>query len=91
MTSTQATPELSYLEHRMAMYRSQVALRRFEQRGLRPLSRELREGTSHLSIGQEAIAAGVRRDAPTTDVPTYRGHAHTLARGVPMTPVFAEN
>jgi len=21
---------------------------------------------------------------------TYRGHAHTLARGVPMTPVFAE-
>jgi len=21
---------------------------------------------------------------------TYRGHAHTLARGVPMTPVLAE-
>ena len=32
MTSATAAPELSYLEQKVAMYRSQVALRRFEQR-----------------------------------------------------------
>ena len=40
----------------------------------------------------EAIAAGfgaaMREDDYT--FATYRGHAHTLARGVPMTPVLAE-
>ncbi len=92
MTSTQAAPELSYLEHKVAMYRSQVALRRFEQRAYDLFLENYVKGTSHLSIGQEAIAAGVAAAMRPTDwtFATYRGHAHTLARGVPMTPVFAE-
>jgi pyruvate dehydrogenase E1 component alpha subunit len=92
MTSTHATAELSYLEHKMAMYRSQVALRRFEQRAYDLFLENYVKGTSHLSIGQEAIAAGVAAAMRPTDYTfaTYRGHAHTLARGVPMTPVFAE-
>ncbi len=92
MTSTQAAPELSYLEHKVAMYRSQVALRRFEQRAYDLFLENYVKGTSHLSIGQEAIAAGVAAAMRPSDwtFATYRGHAHTLARGVPMTPVFAE-
>ncbi len=92
MTSATAAPELSYLEQKVAMYRSQVALRRFEQRAYDLFLENYVKGTSHLSIGQEAIAAGVAAAMRPTDwtFATYRGHAHTLARGVPMTPVFAE-
>src|SRR5580693_3149591 len=92
MTSATAAPELSYLDHKVAMYRCQVALRQFEQRAYDLFLENYVKGTSHLSIGQEAIAAGVAAAMRPTDwtFATYRGHAHTLARGVPMTPVFAE-
>jgi pyruvate dehydrogenase E1 component alpha subunit len=92
MTSTHAAPELSYLDHKVAMYRCQVALRQFEQRAYDLFLENFVKGTSHLSIGQEAIAAGVAAAMRPTDwtFATYRGHAHTLARGVPMTPIFAE-
>ena len=50
------------------------------------------KGTSHLSLGQEAIAAGfgvaMRPDDWTFC--TYRGHAHTLARGASMAGVLGE-
>jgi pyruvate dehydrogenase E1 component alpha subunit len=54
--------------------------------------RQLVKGTSHLSLGMEAIAAGFGAAMRSDDYTfaTYRGHAHTLARGVPMTPVLAE-
>jgi pyruvate dehydrogenase E1 component alpha subunit len=54
--------------------------------------RQLVKGTSHLSLGMEAISAGFGAAMRTDDYTfaTYRGHAHTLARGVPMTPVLAE-
>jgi TPP-dependent pyruvate/acetoin dehydrogenase alpha subunit len=92
MTTTQSAPELSYLDQKIAMYRCQVALRQFEQRAYDLFLENYVKGTSHLSIGQEAIAAGVAAAMRPTDwtFATYRGHAHTLARGVPMTPVFAE-
>jgi TPP-dependent pyruvate/acetoin dehydrogenase alpha subunit len=92
MTSTQSAPELSYLDQKVAMYRCQVALRQFEQRAYDLFLENFVKGTSHLSIGQEAIAAGVAAAMRPTDwtFATYRGHAHTLARGVPMTPIFAE-
>ena len=49
-------------------------------------------GTAHLYIGMEAIAAGVGQAMRADDYTfaTYRGHAHTLARGVPLGPVLAE-
>jgi TPP-dependent pyruvate/acetoin dehydrogenase alpha subunit len=77
---------------RLALYRCQVELRQFEKRAYDLFLQNLVKGTSHLSLGQEAIAAGfgvaMRRDDYT--FATYRGHAHTLARGVPMAPVMAE-
>jgi acetoin:2,6-dichlorophenolindophenol oxidoreductase subunit alpha len=80
------------LKTRLSLYRLCVELRQFEQRAYRLFMEGLVKGTSHLSIGQEAIAAGfgvaMRPDDYT--FATYRGHAHTLARGVPMTGVLAE-
>ncbi len=90
-TTTQPTTDTD-LERRLALYRSQVALRLFETRAYDLFLENLVKGTSHLSLGQEAIAAGVAAAMRETDwtFATYRGHAHTLARGVPMTPVLAE-
>jgi pyruvate dehydrogenase E1 component alpha subunit len=92
MSSTKVAPTSSDLAHKVALYRSQYALRQFEKRAYDLFLEGLVKGTSHLSIGQEAIAAGVAAAMRSDDwtFATYRGHAHTLARGVPMTPVFAE-
>ncbi len=91
MTSTQ-TAGSTDLARQIAMYRTQVALRAFETRAYDLFLENLVKGTSHLSLGQEAIAAGVAAAMAPDDwtFATYRGHAHTLARGVPMTPVLAE-
>ena len=50
------------------------------------------KGTSHLSLGQEAVAAGFAVAMRPGDLSfcTYRGHAHTLARGVPVEKVLGE-
>jgi acetoin:2,6-dichlorophenolindophenol oxidoreductase subunit alpha len=80
------------LAQRMSMYRKLQEMRMFEKRAYDLFMRQLVKGTSHLSLGMEAISAGfgaaMRKDDYT--FATYRGHAHTLARGVPMTPVLAE-
>ena len=77
---------------RLALYRSIVEMRYFEERAHRLFLDNLVKGTSHLSLGQEAIAAGFGLAMRPDDYAfaTYRGHAHTLARGVPMGPVLAE-
>lgn len=80
------------LDDRMAMYRLQQELRQFEKRAYDLFMQNLVKGTSHLSLGMEAIATGFGRALRTDDYSfaTYRGHAHTLARGAPMGPVMAE-
>ena len=77
---------------RLRMYRTMLECRRFEQRTHELFLAGLVRGTTHLGIGQEAVAAGVAaamRDDDWTFC-TYRGHNHTLARGVPMEPVLLE-
>lgn len=80
------------LETRLRLYRSMQEMRTFEKRAYDLFMRQLVKGTSHLSLGMEAIAAGFGAAMRKGDYTfaTYRGHAHTLARGVPMTPVLAE-
>lgn len=80
------------LDKRLAMYEQIVRLRTFEDRAYRLFLEGLVKGTSHLSLGQEAIAAGFAEAMQREDYTfcTYRGHAHTLARGVPMVGVMAE-
>ena len=77
---------------RLELYRLQQEIRLFEKRAYDLFLKGLVKGTSHLSLGQEAIAAGFGASMRPDDwtFATYRGHAHTLARGVPMTPVMAE-
>ena len=69
-----------------------VELRDFEQRAYDLFMENLIKGTGHLALGQEAIAAGyalaMREDDYTFC--TYRGHAHTLARGASMAAAMGE-
>jgi hypothetical protein len=49
-------------------------------------------GFAHLSIGQEAVAAGTCANLRTDDAiaSTHRGHGHTLAKGTSMRGMVAE-
>ena len=63
-----------------------------EQRAYDLFMQNLIKGTSHLALGQEAVAAGfgeAMRDDDYTFC-TYRGHNHTLVRGAPMTGILGE-
>ena len=77
---------------RLALFRSMLEMRHMEKRAYDLFLQNLVKGTSHLSLGQEAIAAafGVAMRPDDYTFATYRGHAHTLARGVPMAPILAE-
>jgi pyruvate dehydrogenase E1 component alpha subunit len=77
---------------RLSLYRLQVEIRECEQRAYELFLQNLVKGTSHLSLGQEAVAAGFAQAMEPADLSfcTYRGHAHTLARGVPMEQVLGE-
>src|ERR1044071_6997329 len=79
-------------EMRLKLYHSQFRLRQAEQRAYDLFLQNLVKGTSHLSLGQEAIAAGFACAMKKGDLSycTYRGHAHTLARGVPVEKVLGE-
>src|SRR4051812_50088130 len=70
---------------RLELYRSQVNLREAEQRAYDLFLQNLVKGTSHLSLGQEAVAAGVppaEKEGGVTFWPLPR-HAATLAPRVP--------
>ena len=80
------------LDLRLRMYRMQVEIREAEQRAYDLFLQNLVKGTSHLSLGQEAVAAGCAAAMQPGDLSfcTYRGHAHTLARGVAVEKVLGE-
>src|SRR6266436_6304226 len=84
-------PEIS-LDTRLRMFRMQVEIRESEQRAYDLFLQSLVKGTSHLSLGQEAIAAACAAAMDPGDLSfcTYRGHAHTLARGTPIEKVLGE-
>ena len=76
----------------MAMLRTMLLIRRVEER----LSAEARAGTLpggvHLTIGQEAVAAGVCAHLRASDAITsnHRGHGHFLAKGGSPAAMVAE-
>jgi acetoin:2,6-dichlorophenolindophenol oxidoreductase subunit alpha len=77
---------------RLELYRTQVVIREAETRAFDLFLQNLVKGTSHLSLGQEAVAAGFAVAMKKGDLTfcTYRGHAHTLARGVAIEGVLGE-
>jgi pyruvate dehydrogenase E1 component alpha subunit len=80
------------LSTRLRMYELLQELRQFEKRAYDMFMQNLVKGTTHLSLGMEAVATGFGTAMRSDDYTfaTYRGHAHTLARGVPMEGILAE-
>ncbi len=79
-------------EQRLRMYRTMVDCRTFEVRAQELFFEGLVRGTTHLGVGQEAVAAGFSAAMRDDDYSfaTYRGHNHALARGAPMAGIYAE-
>jgi pyruvate dehydrogenase E1 component alpha subunit len=86
------TPDVLDVPLASALYRTMLRIRRVEER-IRDLYAAGRlPGFIHLSIGQEAVAAGacapLRRDDTVTS--THRGHGHYLAKGGSLRGLVAE-
>ena len=80
------------LDQRIELYRLMLEARVFEELAHRMFLEGLVKGTSHLAVGQEAIAAGFAAAMRPDDLSfcTYRGHNHTLLRGAPPGRLMAE-
>jgi TPP-dependent pyruvate/acetoin dehydrogenase alpha subunit len=80
------------LETRLRLYELQQEIRQVESELHRLFLMGLVQGTSHLYTGMEATgsAFGALLRPDDYSFATYRGHGHTLARGVPMEDVFGE-
>ncbi len=80
------------LDTRLGMYRKLQELRQFGKRAHDLFLQNLVKGTTHLSLGMEAVAAGFGAAMRPDDYTfaTYRGHAHSLARGMELGPAMAE-
>ena len=76
----------------LALYGTMLLIRRAEERLARLFAAGEIPGFLHLSLGQEAVAAGVcsALDARDTIASTHRGHGHALAKGVDVDGFFAE-
>ncbi|MDH3189315.1 MAG: thiamine pyrophosphate-dependent dehydrogenase E1 component subunit alpha [Acidimicrobiia bacterium] len=74
------------------MYRRLHELRQFGKRAHDLFLQNLVKGTTHLSLGMEAVATGFGSAMQPDDYTfaTYRGHAHSLARGMELGPAMAE-
>ena len=77
---------------RLKLYRVMYECRVLEQRAYDLFMQNLVKGTSHLALGQEAVAAGFGTAMQKDDYSfcTYRGHNHTYVRGVSMTSILGE-
>ncbi|MFC9978363.1 thiamine pyrophosphate-dependent dehydrogenase E1 component subunit alpha [Gordonia sp. NPDC127522] len=73
-------------------YRSMLLCRRFEETVHEQYDLGNVPGPLHLSIGQEAVAAGVCSSLTDTDVitSTHRGHHHCVAKGADLGKLMAE-
>ena len=73
-------------------FRLMLLIRRFEEKAGQLYGMGKIEGYCHLSIGQEAIAAGARAALTPDDkvIASYRNHAHALASGLAPEMLMAE-
>lgn len=79
-------------EVRLSMYRKLHELRQFGKRAHDLFLQNLVKGTTHLSLGMEAIATGFGAAMRPDDYTfaSYRGHGHSLARGMDLGAAMAE-
>jgi acetoin:2,6-dichlorophenolindophenol oxidoreductase subunit alpha len=73
-------------------FRLMARMRAFEEACLQGVEAGEIHGELHVSIGQEAIAAGMAGALRENDalVSTHRSHVHAIAKGVPLRPLLAE-
>jgi TPP-dependent pyruvate/acetoin dehydrogenase alpha subunit len=74
------------------LFQRMVEVREFEETIARLYARGLVRGSTHLGQGQEAVSVGACRCLVEGDTvtATYRGHAASLAMGVPLEAAFGE-
>lgn len=79
-------------EQLLALNRTMLLIRSVEESLIKLFSDSEVPGFIHLSLGQEAVAAGVMAalDARDTMATTHRGHGHVLARGLDLDLFFRE-
>jgi len=76
----------------LALYRTMLTIRRFEERCNYLFMQGKIPSTLHLYIGQEAVATGVCAQLRPTDylTSTHRPHGHAIAKGVEPRAIMAE-
>lgn len=76
----------------LALYRQMLLIRAAEERLALMFAEGEVPGFIHLSIGQEAVSAGVMRSLRPEDTiaSTHRGHGHAIAKGLPLGGFFSE-
>jgi pyruvate dehydrogenase E1 component alpha subunit len=88
------TTELDELsdEQLLGFLQRMLEIRLFEEEVQRLFNRNLVRGSTHLCIGQEAVAVGACAALRPGDsmLCTYRGHGAVLAMGAPLDRTFAE-
>jgi pyruvate dehydrogenase E1 component alpha subunit len=79
-------------ELRLRLYRLMYECRVLEKRAYDLFMQNMIKGTSHLALGQEAVAAAFGAAMRPDDYTfcTYRGHNHTYVRGVSMGKILGE-
>ncbi len=76
----------------LALYRTMLTIRRFEERCNYLFMQGRIPSTLHLYIGQEAVATGVCAHLRPSDTvtSTHRPHGHAIAKGVSLRSIMAE-
>lgn len=74
------------------IYETMLLIRYFEEKVAQLFSEGVMHGTTHLYVGEEAVAAGVIAALAPADVilSTHRGHGHCIAKGIDMGAMMAE-
>jgi pyruvate dehydrogenase E1 component alpha subunit len=91
--AAQTQPQTSLApEQKLRLYQLMYECRVLEKRAYDLFMQIMIKGTSHLALGQEAVAAAFGAAMRPDDYTfcTYRGHNHTYVRGVAMSKILGE-
>ena len=92
MATKKKTTEKYSKEQLLGFYRTMCRVREFEEHAAECFTKGMLAGNIHLSIGQEAAAAGAFAAIQPQDffTSTNRGHGHAIARGMDPNMAMAE-
>lgn len=84
--------EIISKDKKIEFFSQMYTIRRFEEKVRELFSLGLIRGSTHVYIGEEAVAVGACGALNTDDyiVSTHRGHGHCIAKGGKLKPMMAE-